>query len=136
MFMDMVENIQEEAIQFIFRAQVAPAAEAQQRVTVGQAYHPDARRAAPPPAAAAQPAAQASATPLPEFAPGVPSRGARAPGPAFGAPARARGTAPPAEDAEEGPRPEPVRKGERVGRNDPCPCGSGKKYKKCCGKDL
>jgi preprotein translocase subunit SecA len=21
-----------------------------------------------------------------------------------------------------------------VGRNDPCPCGSGKKYKKCCGK--
>ena len=27
----------------------------------------------------------------------------------------------------------PVRKGEKVGRNDPCPCGSGKKYKKCCG---
>ncbi len=25
------------------------------------------------------------------------------------------------------------RRGERVGRNDPCPCGSGKKYKKCCG---
>ncbi|MBO4261299.1 MAG: SEC-C domain-containing protein [Clostridia bacterium] len=24
----------------------------------------------------------------------------------------------------------------KVGRNDPCPCGSGKKYKKCCGKDL
>ncbi len=30
---------------------------------------------------------------------------------------------------------EPVRRaGPRVGRNDPCPCGSGKKYKKCCGK--
>lgn len=26
-----------------------------------------------------------------------------------------------------------VRKGEKIGRNDPCPCGSGKKYKKCCG---
>jgi preprotein translocase subunit SecA len=26
-----------------------------------------------------------------------------------------------------------VRRGEKVGRNDPCPCGSGKKYKKCCG---
>nr|WP_243273049.1 MULTISPECIES: SEC-C metal-binding domain-containing protein [Drancourtella] len=26
------------------------------------------------------------------------------------------------------------RKGVKVGRNDPCPCGSGKKYKKCCGK--
>jgi len=23
----------------------------------------------------------------------------------------------------------------KIGRNDPCPCGSGKKYKKCCGKD-
>ncbi|MGM9624816.1 MAG: SEC-C metal-binding domain-containing protein, partial [Eubacteriales bacterium] len=23
--------------------------------------------------------------------------------------------------------------GEKIGRNDPCPCGSGKKYKKCCG---
>jgi preprotein translocase subunit SecA len=26
-----------------------------------------------------------------------------------------------------------VRAGDKVGRNDPCPCGSGKKYKKCCG---
>ena len=26
------------------------------------------------------------------------------------------------------------REGEKVGRNDPCPCGSGKKYKACCGK--
>ncbi len=25
------------------------------------------------------------------------------------------------------------RRSEKVGRNDPCPCGSGKKYKKCCG---
>ncbi len=25
-------------------------------------------------------------------------------------------------------------KGPKVGRNDPCPCGSGKKYKQCCGK--
>ena len=29
----------------------------------------------------------------------------------------------------------PAKKGQKVGRNDPCPCGSGKKYKKCCGKD-
>jgi preprotein translocase subunit SecA len=28
----------------------------------------------------------------------------------------------------------PVRKDRKVGRNDPCPCGSGKKFKKCCGK--
>lgn len=28
-----------------------------------------------------------------------------------------------------------IRKGEKVYPNDPCPCGSGKKYKKCCGKN-
>jgi preprotein translocase subunit SecA len=30
-------------------------------------------------------------------------------------------------------RKEPVKKGKKVGRNDPCPCGSGKKFKMCCG---
>ncbi|MEA2101935.1 MAG: preprotein translocase subunit SecA [Thermodesulfobacteriota bacterium] len=34
-------------------------------------------------------------------------------------------------------KPETVkRKGKKVGRNDPCPCGSGKKYKNCCGRDM
>ncbi len=28
-----------------------------------------------------------------------------------------------------------VNKEKKIGRNDPCPCGSGKKYKKCCGKN-
>jgi len=28
----------------------------------------------------------------------------------------------------------PGGKSKKTGRNDPCPCGSGKKYKKCCGK--
>ncbi|MEN6477504.1 MAG: YchJ family metal-binding protein, partial [Rectinema sp.] len=28
-----------------------------------------------------------------------------------------------------------VRAEPKVGRNDPCPCGSGKKYKKCCGQN-
>ncbi len=33
------------------------------------------------------------------------------------------------------PKPQTQRKeGPRVGRNDPCPCGSGKKFKKCCGR--
>jgi SEC-C motif-containing protein len=33
------------------------------------------------------------------------------------------------------PKVETYRKEQpKVGRNDPCPCGSGKKYKKCCGK--
>ncbi len=38
-----------------------------------------------------------------------------------------------ASDMSEAP-PEPIRrKGQKIGRNDPCTCGSGKKYKKCCG---
>lgn len=30
---------------------------------------------------------------------------------------------------------QPIRKEKKIGRNDPCPCGSGKKYKKCCGRN-
>jgi len=36
--------------------------------------------------------------------------------------------------AEEEMKNQPI-KTEKVGRNDPCPCGSGKKYKKCCGRE-
>ena len=36
--------------------------------------------------------------------------------------------------AEDGDKPT-TRSGKKVGRNDPCPCGSGKKYKNCCGKE-
>ncbi|RMF38891.1 MAG: hypothetical protein D6753_15100 [Planctomycetota bacterium] len=36
---------------------------------------------------------------------------------------------------QEESKPEPIRnKDKRVGRNEPCPCGSGKKYKACCGR--
>jgi preprotein translocase subunit SecA len=37
-------------------------------------------------------------------------------------------------DEKEQSKPSTVKRTEdKVGRNDPCPCGSGKKYKKCCG---
>ncbi len=36
------------------------------------------------------------------------------------------------QDAKQKVKPTPVKKEEKVGPNDPCPCGSGKKYKKCC----
>jgi preprotein translocase subunit SecA len=37
-------------------------------------------------------------------------------------------------EASHGSQPKkPVVKGAKVGRNDPCPCGSGLKYKRCCG---
>lgn len=57
--------------------------------------------------------------------------GAAAPAGPAGPPSNAQDAALQKALAEE---PKPVRRDEpKVGRNDPCPCGSGKKYKKCCG---
>jgi preprotein translocase subunit SecA len=39
-------------------------------------------------------------------------------------------------DPSENVKQEPIVAGPKIGRNDPCPCGSGKKYKQCHGKDL
>ena len=36
---------------------------------------------------------------------------------------------------EDTPKRKPVKAEKKIGRNDPCPCGSGKKYKQCCGKN-
>ncbi len=48
--------------------------------------------------------------------------------------AASSGAAGGSEGASTGRQSTVVRKDPKVGRNDPCPCGSGKKYKKCCGK--
>jgi preprotein translocase subunit SecA len=54
-------------------------------------------------------------------------------------PAPSPTVSPPPPGMAMGPEAEPLRtmpvrhEGKKVGRNDPCPCGSGKKYKKCCG---
>ncbi len=40
-----------------------------------------------------------------------------------------------AHDTREQPRREPIRAEQKIGRNDPCPCGSGKKYKNCHGRN-
>ena len=37
-------------------------------------------------------------------------------------------------DGKEGVKSKPKKADKKIGRNDPCPCGSGKKYKQCCGK--
>jgi preprotein translocase subunit SecA len=51
-------------------------------------------------------------------------------------PAQAKGKASDvvSEAAQQLEKAKPVRTGPKVGRNDPCPCGSGKKYKQCCGR--
>jgi len=43
------------------------------------------------------------------------------------------GSSAPVEDTREVQRTQPIRNEQKVGRNDPCPCGSGKKYKNCHG---
>jgi len=45
----------------------------------------------------------------------------------------ASGGGAPVEDTREAQRTQPIRNEQKVGRNDPCPCGSGKKYKNCHG---
>ena len=37
-------------------------------------------------------------------------------------------------DPDKGEKKQPKKVGKKIGRNDPCPCGSGRKYKQCCGK--
>lgn len=39
-------------------------------------------------------------------------------------------------DTREQPKREPIRAEQKIGRNDPCPCGSGKKYKNCHGRNM
>ena len=51
-----------------------------------------------------------------------------------GGPARKRDSDMVTEAAAAMEKARPVHAGPKVGRNDPCPCGSGKKYKHCCGK--
>ena len=41
-----------------------------------------------------------------------------------------------ARDTRENAKQEPMKSEKIIGRNDPCPCGSGKKYKHCCGRNL
>ncbi|MBQ1565441.1 MAG: SEC-C domain-containing protein, partial [Clostridia bacterium] len=35
----------------------------------------------------------------------------------------------------DGAKPKVLKRSMKIGRNDPCPCGSGKKYKNCCGRN-
>jgi len=127
LFMGVIETIQEESVQLLFRAQIQTPPAPSQRVRGQQASHaeaPTAAQTAPRPAPGDGPT---SSTPVPEF--GAPAGGGRA-GATPGLARRTRA----AEPGERQKR-EPVKRAEKVGRNDPCPCGSGKKYKKCCGKD-
>jgi preprotein translocase subunit SecA len=120
LFEEMIERIDQHAVERIFKVairepQVAPDA-------------PAPAPAQPTPAPGAAIAAASGSAPKPAAAPGAgatPPPGAMAPifKPAFGAAATAGGRSPG----------KPAQGAKTPGRNDPCSCGSGKKYKKCCG---
>ncbi len=119
MFNQMVSAIQEEIVRLIYKVKVERRIEPPQE-RMGVAQKPEAAGLARP-GAAGVPAAGGPAGPA--GAPGGPG-----PGQAPRLPGRPQ-AAPAGRDGHHAP----VVKAAKVGRNDPCPCGSGKKYKKCCG---
>ena len=129
LFMSMIETVQKESAQLLFRAQITAPPEQTSTVSGGSAHHPDAQAASH-----ASTPSPMSTTPAPQFGADAPrSVGQPTAGGLPLPPARGRGRA--TGDGGGGARREPVKKDKKVGRNDPCPCGSGKKYKKCCGRD-
>ncbi|MDD4899115.1 MAG: preprotein translocase subunit SecA [Candidatus Omnitrophica bacterium] len=107
MFSEMMAGIEEEAVEMIFKLKPAPPKEFRGVFSsVSQELvHPEAEKFEIP--AQEEPGPEANLPPQPAVKPG------------FGA------------------QQKPVQQrtvDAKVGRNDPCPCGSGKKYKKCCGK--
>ncbi len=122
LFEDMMARIDNETIRYLFHIQVQQSEQPQQGAP-GAPNQPPRQRAGAAVASAAARASESS-TPqrLPDFARAMERKQERQQkelqyqtGPA---------------QAE---APKPVRAGAKVGRNDPCPCGSGKKYKKCHG---
>ena len=145
MFDEMVERIQERTIRFllkcsiraeqrpvqrIFPSRTQGARPAQQAQNAQSAQdHSDHNPPAPPAAPAQQ--EQSAATPAPQSE----GAGAESVAPVGGE------SLPKAVDVdslhtsgEKGFNPATMKKAKKVGPNDPCPCGSGLKYKKCCGK--
>ena len=124
LFEDMMTRIDNETIRYLFHIQLAQGERPQEG-----AREPRPPRQPPPSAAAAAVASAAArvneAERLPAFAREMERRQQR----------QQRDlqyqTGPAQAEA-----PKPVRAGAKVGRNDPCPCGSGKKYKKCHGSSV
>jgi len=118
LFQAMIDRVNGEVVTFLTRAGL-PAAE-------------PAVQQAPAPRQEPQQKLQTSRTEVPQFSGGQPSA-PPAPQRAAGSGAPQRQPMPP----QGPPRPpaQPVRVEKKVGRNDPCPCGSGKKFKQCHGKD-
>jgi len=117
LFDGMIDRVSNEVVEFLVRAGLPTADPAVQQAPERKATREERQM-------------QTSRTEVPEYAGGASSGAPRQAG--RPAPAAARQMPPPPPQA---PRPpvQPVRVEKKVGRNDPCPCGSGKKYKNCHG---
>ncbi len=128
LFEEMMARIDNETVRYLFHVQVQVDGQGPQAGEGGGSAQP--RTPAPasprPLAAAASAAARVSDTPaqLPAFAKEMERKQQRQEKEMQYQAGAAQAEAP-----------KPVRAGAKVGRNDPCPCGSGKKYKKCHGAD-
>ncbi|MBL7964508.1 MAG: preprotein translocase subunit SecA [Flavobacteriales bacterium] len=116
LFKAMIDRVNEQVVTFLVRAGLPS-----QQPNVQQAQAPR-----PP-----QQRLQTSRTEVPQFSGGRSGAPAQRPAPT---PAMAQGGAMPPPPMPRQPI-TPVRVEKKVGRNDPCPCGSGKKFKQCHGKD-
>ena len=140
LFAEMKERIEDTIIKDLFRLRPISAEEIAELERRRRALRPADMSFRHPSAAGPLPAAGAG--PQLGGPPGMPGIAGGMPGPAGGAFLPQGQGLPPGQGpppAQGGPPPRPqrprtvVRAQAKVGRNAPCPCGSGKKYKKCCG---
>jgi preprotein translocase subunit SecA len=126
LFEDMMARIDNETVRYLFHVQIQQEAQpAQPRPPQPEAPRQRPSTAIAAAASAAARAEDAAPQRLPDFARALERRQERQ--------QRDLQYQTGAGQAE---APKPVRAGAKVGRNDPCPCGSGKKYKKCHGANL
>ncbi len=114
MFELMLKSICDDMVRFVFGVTIQTDTERRQVIRVGEGSKEDVKSAAEEAKAEARSRAMAQARvaggSMPKAAPKANDTG--------------------------GDKPMPVRVAKTPGRNDPCPCGSGKKYKNCCGKNV
>jgi preprotein translocase subunit SecA len=122
LFVRMSEKIDERTVSLIFRGRWVERAEAP------RAAGPSIRAVKPQAAPLPLPSGPQEAGVLPGTGDAKATRGAGI------MPGRGAGAGPRQRRAGPFKGPQPLKKEPKVGRNDPCPCGSGKKYKKCCGR--
>jgi preprotein translocase subunit SecA len=121
LFEDMMTRIDNETIRYLFHVQIQQG-EAPPQQQVQERPRPQIHSAAAAVASAAARVEEAPVQKLPDFARALERKQERQ-----------QKDLQYQTGAAQAEAPKPVRAGAKVGRNDPCPCGSGKKYKKCHG---